>query len=137
MDETPNELICAERGRAGLVRLNRPKAVNALTPRDDQGLEAFTHACARNPHIYGIVMEAEGKGFCAGGDIRVIRDWSQNSPKEADRYYIEEYQHNWTLQCFRKPHVALINGSIQRGIPEYLNSYRTSGESLPPKVKCA
>jgi enoyl-CoA hydratase len=132
MDEAPNELICAERGRAGLVRLNRPKALNALTLGMIRGLEAFTHGCAKNPHIYGIVMEAEGKGFCAGGDIRVIRDWSQNSPKEADRYYIDEYQHNWTLQCFRKPHVALINGVTMGGgvgICLY-GTHRVAGENI-------
>ena len=132
MDEAPNELICAERDRAGLIRLNRPKTLNALTLGMIRGLETFTHACARNPHIYGIVMEAEGKGFCAGGDIRTVSDWGQNSPKEADQYYIEEYQHNWTLQCFRKPHVALINGVTMGGgvgICLY-GTHRVAGEDI-------
>ncbi len=132
MDEAPNELICAERDRAGLIRLNRPKALNALTLGMIRGLETFTHACAKNPRLYGIVMEAEGKGFCAGGDIRVVRDWGQNSPAEADRYYVEEYQHNWTLQCFRKPHVALINGiTMGGGVGVCLyGSRRVAGENI-------
>jgi len=132
MDEAPNELICAERDRAGLIRLNRPKALNALTLGMIRGLETFTHACARNPQIYGIVMEAEGKAFCAGGDIRAVSDWGQNNPKEAERYYIEEYQHNWTLQCFRKPHVALINGLTMGGgvgICLY-GTHRVAGEDI-------
>lgn len=132
MDEAPNELICAERDRAGLIRLNRPKALNALTLGMIRGLEAFTHACAKNPHIYGIVMEAEGKGFCAGGDIRTVSEWGRNSPGEADQFYIEEYQHNWTLQCFRKPHVALIDGITMGGgvgICLY-GTHRVAGENI-------
>jgi enoyl-CoA hydratase len=132
MEEAPKDIICAEQGRAGLIRLTRPKALNALTIGMIGELEAFTHRCAKNPHIYGIVMEAEGKGFCAGGDIRAVRDWSLNSPEEADRYYIEEYQHNWTLQCFRKPHVALIDGITMgggAGICLY-GTHRVAGEAM-------
>ena len=129
MDEN---VICAELGRAGLIRLNRPKALNALTPGMIRALEAFTQSCARNPHIYGIVMEAEGKGFCAGGDIRAVRDWSLNAPETADLFYREEYQHNWTLQCFRKPHVALIDGALMGGgvgISLY-GTHRVAGEAI-------
>ena len=132
MDEAPNEVICSQRDRAGLIRLNRPKALNALTLGMIRGLETFTHACAKNPHIYGIVMEAEGKGFCAGGDIRTVSDWGRNSPGEADQFYIEEYQHNWTLQCFRKPHVALINGiTMGGGVGVCLyGTHRVAGENI-------
>ncbi len=132
MDEAPKETICAEQGRAGLVRLTRPRALNALTLGMIRELEAFMHGCAKNPHIYGIVLEAEGKGFCAGGDIRAVRDWSLNSPAEAARYYAEEYQHNWTLQCFRKPHVALMNGITMGGgvgICLY-GTHRIAGENV-------
>ncbi len=133
MDQAPDdEIICAESGRAGLVRLNRPKALNALTIEMIRGLEAFTHRCARNPHIYGIVMEGEGKAFCAGGDIRAVRDLSLNSPQEANRYYTEEYQHNWTLECFRKPHVALIGGVVMGGgvgVCLY-GTHRVAGENI-------
>ncbi len=133
MEQAPNDdLICAQNGRAGLIRLNRPKALNALTIEMIRGLEAFTHRCAGNPHIYGIVMEGEGKAFCAGGDIRTICDWSQNNPAEANRYYTEEYQHNWTLECFRKPHVALINGVVMGGgvgVSLY-GTHRVAGEAI-------
>jgi enoyl-CoA hydratase len=132
MDQAPNEIILAEQGRAGLVRLNRPKALNAVTLGMIGALEPFYHRCAKNPHIYGIVMEAEGKAFSAGGDIRAIRDWSQTDPEEADRYYAEEYQHNWTLECFRKPHVALIDGVTMGGgigISLY-GTHRAAGENM-------
>ena len=132
MDEAPNEITCQEQGRAGVVRLTRVKDLNALTLGMIRALEAFKHACAKNPHIYGIVQEAEGKGFCAGGDIRLIRNLVEDRPAEADRYYAEEYQHNWTLQCFRKPHVSLMNGVTMGGgvgISLY-GTHRVAGETL-------
>jgi enoyl-CoA hydratase len=127
-----DEITCEEQGRAGLVRLTRPKELNALTLDMIRALEAFKHRCAKNPHIYGIVQEAEGKGFCAGGDIRLIRKLAQGQPEEADRYYAVEYQHNWTLQCFRKPHISLMNGITMgggAGISLY-GTHRVAGENL-------
>ncbi len=132
MDQAPNEITCQEQGRAGVVRLTRTRELNALTLGMIRVLEAFKHRCARNPHIYGIVLEAEGKGFCAGGDIRLIRNLVQDRPAEADRYYAEEYQHNWTLQCFRKPHVSLMNGVTMGGgvgISLY-GTHRIAGENI-------
>jgi enoyl-CoA hydratase len=132
MDEAETGVSCAEEGRAGLIRLARPRALNALTLDMIRKLEVFTHACAENPRISGILMEAEGKAFCAGGDIRSIRDWVLSSSAEADRYYREEYQHNWTLQCFRKPHVALINGIVMGGGVGVclFGSHRVAGENI-------
>lgn len=132
MTETEKEIVLEERGRAGLIRLNRPKALNAVTLGMVRELEAFYHRCAKNPDIYGFVMEAEGKAFSAGGDIRAILDWARNDPAQADRYYAEEYQHNWTLQRLRKPHLALIDGVMMGGgigISLY-GTHRIAGENL-------
>jgi enoyl-CoA hydratase len=132
MERAFDGIIIALDGRAGLVQLNRPKALNAVTSEMIAGLEAFYHRCAKDPHIYGIVMEAAGKAFSAGGDIRTIRDWIQNDLPRADRFYAEEYQHNWSLQCFRKPHVALMNGVVMGGgvgISIY-GTHRVAGENM-------
>ena len=85
MGGSPDEITCKEQGRAGLVRLTRTKELNALTFGMIRALEAFSHQCANDPHVYGIVQEAEGKGFCAGGDIRLIRDLVEDRPEEAAR----------------------------------------------------
>ena len=132
MDEAPNEITCKEQGRAGVVRLTRVKELNALTLGMIRALEAFKHACAKNPHIYGIVQEAEGKGFCAGGDIRLIRDPGPGPAGGGGPLLCREYQHNWTLQCFRKPHVSLMNGITMGGgvgISLY-GTHRVAGESI-------
>ncbi len=126
------ELVTEVKGRAGIVHLTRPKAFNAVTWGMIGALEPFYHRCAKDPHIYGIVMSAEGKAFSAGGDIRALRDWGQSNPSEADRFYADEYQHNWTLQCLRKPHVALMNGIVMgggAGISLY-GTHRVAGENM-------
>jgi enoyl-CoA hydratase len=132
MDEAGNEIVTAIENRAALVRLNRPKALNAVTLDMIHGLSALYHRCAKDPHIYGVVMEAEGKAFSAGGDIRTIRDWIQNDLAQADKFYAEEYQHNWLLQCFRKRHVALMNGVTMGGGVgiSIFGTHRAAGEAM-------
>ncbi len=132
MQEAGNDIVTAIEGRAALVRLNRPKALNAVTLEMIHALEALCHACAKDLHIYGIVMEAEGKAFSAGGDIRTIRELIQNDLAQADRYYAEEYQHNWSLQCFRKRHVALMNGVAMGGGVgiSIFGTHRVAGENM-------
>ncbi len=124
MTEPSPEVVVQENGRAGVVTLNRPRALNAVTLGMVRALESFYHRCAKNPHIYGIVISGEGKAFSAGGDIRALYEWARTEPEAAARYYAEEYQHNWTLECFRKPHVALIDGIVMGG-----GIHRVAGEN--------
>jgi enoyl-CoA hydratase len=113
--ELEPDILFSEQGRAALITLNRPKALNALTLGMIRDLEAFYHKCARAPQIYGIVMEGTGRAFCSGGDIRYIYDVGRDDFDAALRFYTEEYQHNWTLECFIKPNVALIDGIVMGG----------------------
>ncbi len=125
------EIILAERGRAGFARLNRPRALNALTLDMIGKLEAFYHRCAKAPHIYGIVLEGDDRAFCSGGDIRYVYEIGRNRPDEATRFYAEEYQHNWTLECFTKPSIALINGIVMGGGvgTSLYGTHRVAGEN--------
>jgi len=132
MDQAGNDIVTAIEGRAAIVRLNRPKALNAVTSEMIRALEALYHRFAKDPNIYAIVMEAEGKAFSAGGDIRTIRDWILNDLPQADRFYAEEYQHNWSLQCLRKRHVALMNGIAMGGGVgiSLFGTHRIAGENM-------
>ena len=115
MDHAEDDILISVEGRAALAKLNRPKALNSVTPAIISALEALFHRCAKNPHIYGVLLEAEGKAFSAGGDIRTLRSWIATDVPRADRFYAEEYQHNWSLECFRKPQIALMNGVTMGG----------------------
>jgi enoyl-CoA hydratase len=132
MSEASNEIVTTMEGRAAIVRLNRPKALNAVTLEMIHGLSALYHRCAKDPHIYGVVMEAEGKAFSAGGDIRTIHGLIQNDLARAGTFYAEEYQHNWLLQCFRKRHVALMNGVTMGGGVgiSIFGTHRVAGENM-------
>jgi len=127
-----DEVIAEQSGRAGLVRLNRPKALNSLSLPMIGALEAFLHKCAKNPDIYGVAIEGEGKAFCAGGDMRAIVGWGRDRHEDAAGFFAQEYQYNWTLESFRKPHVALIDGIVMGGGvgASIYGTHRVGGEGV-------
>ncbi len=111
------DILLEQNNRCGLITFNRPKALNALTYDMIAALEAQYIAWARDPQIYVVVMQASGgPGFCSGGDIRALYEWRQQDRLDTIlKLYGTEYQHNWTLDQFRKPHVALIDGIVMGG----------------------
>jgi len=114
--EPKQHVICREDNRAGVVILNRAKALNALSLAMIQEMETHFHAWAENPHIYGVIQRAHDDGaFCAGGDVKAIYNLRHEDRNAGIRFYREEYQHNWTLQRFIKPTVSLINGICMGG----------------------
>jgi enoyl-CoA hydratase len=127
------DVLVREEGRAGFLTLNRPGAMNALTPGMIATLEASYIKWASAAKVYGIVLEAApGRAFCGGGDIRSLVTLGQDNPEGALQFFRDEYQHNWTLQSFIKPSVALIDGIVMGGgvgISLY-GTHRVAGENL-------
>ena len=112
------ELLIREEGRAGILTLNRPKALNALTHAMIKAMEAHYLKWAAMPRIYGVVLEAApGRAFCGGGDLRMLVERVASGGEEgaATAFFRDEYQHNWTLECFTKPNVSLIDGIVMGG----------------------
>ncbi len=126
-------VVLEQRGRALLVTLNRASALNALNPEVIATLESALHRAAGTPRIYGIALQAEGRAFCAGGDLRAMYEWHEAGALDAaQRYLAQEYQHCWTLERFIKPHVALMNGPVMgggAGITLY-GTHRVAGEGF-------
>jgi enoyl-CoA hydratase len=123
-------LIGADRA-AGLVTLNRPAALNALTTAMRADIARAFPAWSRNPEIYAVVVSSAcERAFCAGGDLREMTDWGRNRRAEAVRSLAEEYALNWLLECFTKPTVSLIDGVVMGsgvGISLY-GTHRVAGE---------
>ena len=72
MSDEP-EILFEQRGVVGLVTLNRPKVLNALTYNMVKQLHPQLEAWAVDDGIKAVVIRASGeKAFCAGGDIRVL-----------------------------------------------------------------
>ena len=70
MDFGGGDQIRFERsGKAGIVTLTRPKALNALTRQMVNALSAALAAWEHDGGVEGVILKAEGRAFCAGGDI--------------------------------------------------------------------
>jgi enoyl-CoA hydratase len=131
MTEQP-EILCEARGAAGLVLLNRPHALNALTHGMVRTLAAALDDWERDPRITRIVIRgAGGRAFCAGGDIRAIYELCRAGRQdEALAFWRDEYTLNARIQAYPKPYVALIDGIVMGGgVGVSLHgSHRVAGE---------
>ena len=118
-------------GTAGIVTLDRPRALNALNTAMRAQIATAFAAWARDPQVYAAVIEsATERAFCAGGDVREMVDWGRTRPEDAYRSLAEEYGLNWQLDCFTKPTVSLIDGAVVGsgvGITLY-GTHRVAGE---------
>ncbi len=101
------ELIKVEqKGRVGLITLNRPKQLNALSPQLMQELGAALQAYDRDEAIGAIVITGNDKAFAAGADIAAMKDYSYMDAYMAD-YITRDWEH---LRRIRKPVIAAVAG---------------------------
>ena len=106
-----------ENDRAGVVTLDRPDRLNALTRETFEALSANYQRWAPAPQIYGVVMQSSHPTvFCSGGDLKVLNALNQQGATEAIReFYRSAYSHVWVLEKFIRPNVPLINGLAYGG----------------------
>ena len=116
MDESV-EVLCEKQGEAGLITLNRPKALNALNLTMVREMRRALDAWAQDPAVTRIVVQGAGeKAFCAGGDIRQLtEDLRAGKRDEALAFWREEYQLNVAIKRYPKPYVSLIDGICMGG----------------------
>lgn len=111
------DIILEQKGRCGLVTLSRPRALNAVSYDMIALMEEHYIEWAGDADIYGIILQSsDPRAFCSGGDIKALYEWKKAG--QLDRIlklYTTEYQHNWTLDRFIKPHVALMDGYVFGG----------------------
>ncbi len=104
-------------GNAGIITLNRPRQLNALTADMVRAIAPQMELWRGDPLVTRILIEGTGpKAFCAGGDIRALYDQGragQLAPARA--FWREEYSLNHTLKTYPKPIVALIDGIVMGG----------------------
>ena len=114
MDEP--EVLFETRGRAGLITLNRPAALNALTLNMVREMQRTLDKWAGDPAVERVVIAGAGeKAFCAGGDIRALYDWGRAGDGQFLDFYREEYQLNITIKRFPKPYIAIMDGITMGG----------------------
>ncbi len=127
------DILFEQHNRCGVITLNRPRALNAMTYEMFALLDDHYKQWADDRHIYGVIIQsAGGRAFCSGGDIRALYEWWRAGDIGTIlKLYGTEYQHNWTLERFTKPHVALIDGIVMGGgvgVSLY-GTHRVAGEN--------
>jgi enoyl-CoA hydratase len=117
MNSGTADILFERRGAAGLVTINRPKALNAVSHGMVLALRAQLDAWADDPAITRVVITGGGeRAFSAGGDIRALYDLGKaGRHAEALQFWADEYPLNTLIKNYRKPYVALIDGIAMGG----------------------
>ncbi len=114
---TEPEILFERRSAAGVVTLNRPKALNAVSHAMVLAFHAQLKEWADDPAITRVVIIAAGeRAFSAGGDIRALYDLGKaGRHDEALKFWADEYPLNAAIKNYRKPYIALIDGIAMGG----------------------
>ena len=118
---TTEQVLFDTAGPIGLITLNRPQALNALTLDMIRAIEPRLVEWAEDPEIRAVVVRGAGdRAYCAGGDLMAIYDAGpERAPLMADDpdsdFFRREYVLNWRIHHYPKPYVALIDGVTMGG----------------------
>lgn len=107
-----DEVLTAIEGRAGRIRLNRPRAIHALTTGMCSAMIVALQLWRDQATVEVVLIDhAEGRGFCAGGDVVQ----ASTDPVAARAFFHEEYRLNHLLFTYAKPTVAFMDGVTMGG----------------------
>ena len=114
---TDPSVVATIDGRTGRMLLNRPQALNALDHDMILALRAALAEWQDAPRVHAVVIDsASDRAFCAGGDIRAIRNHAlAGESDDVERFFAEEYALNAEIAAFPKPYIALIDGICMGG----------------------
>ena len=114
--ETEGDLIVRREGAAGIIRLNRPKAINAMTLEMSEGIDAALDRFESDPAVAVVILEGAGeRGLCAGGDIRGLYESSKAGGDLGKRFWRQEYVMNARIAKYPKPYIAFMDGLVMGG----------------------
>ena len=125
--EIKSEIIAERRGNAGLITLNRPKALNALSLGMVRELFATLLAWRDDPAVQLVAIRGSNKigrpgtqealfgGFCAGGDIRYFHQAVMAGDASLEDFFTEEYRLNHLIHTYPKPYIAFMDGIVMGG----------------------
>ncbi len=125
-----SDLLTRIEGHAGIISLNRPSTIHALTLEMVHAMTEALLAWKKSRKVKCVIIDhAEGRGFCAGGDIAFLRESALNDDGISGRqFFHDEYQLNHLLFTYPKPVIAFIDGITMGG---------GVGISLPARYRVA
>lgn len=111
----PLELKIEVEGRVGVLTMNRPDKLNALTTSMNEKAEAALKEFAANPDIGAVVLTGGGRGFCAGGDVSAMQRGDEigagdNTLEQKIDALRKRHQFSWLLHHMPKVTIAMVNG---------------------------
>lgn len=110
------DLIVRREGAAGVLRLNRPKALNALTLEMTREIVVALDAFEADPAVALVLLEGAGeRGLCAGGDIRGLYESARAHGDLGKVFWREEYILNARIASYPKPYIAYMDGLVMGG----------------------
>lgn len=125
--ENKSEIVIERSGSAGLITLNRPKALNALSLQMVRDLSAALTAWRDDPAVLLVAIRGSNKkgqpgtsealfgGFCAGGDIRFFHQAALAGDVSLEDFFTEEYTLNHLIHTYPKPFIAFMDGIVMGG----------------------
>ena len=100
----------------GRITLNRPKALHALNTAMCEGMIEALVTWSADPAVSLIMIDHSGeRGFCAGGDIRMLAESGAKDSVEARQFFHTEYRLNALLESYPKPTLAIMDGIVMGG----------------------
>ncbi len=121
------DVVTERRGNAGLITLNRPKALNALSLQMVRDLLGTLRAWQDDPEVRVVAIRGTNKtgrpgtpdslfgGFCAGGDIRFFHQAALAGDAALEDFFTDEYTLNHLIQTYSKPYIAFMDGVVMGG----------------------
>ncbi len=111
-----SEVLTYKEGFAGRLRLNRPKALHSLNRAMVNGMAAALNEWRDDPDVRIVLIDhAEGRGFCAGGDVVGISQNVDGHDAAARAFFFDEYRLNHLEYTYPKPGVAFMDGVTMGG----------------------
>ena len=119
-----SEVIATVDGHIGRLRLNRPKALHALTVTMCEAMLGALDGWVTDPAVELVLIDHApspdgdpklSRGFCAGGDIRMLAESGAGDGAAARAFFHTEYRLNHRLFSYAKPTVAVMDGITMGG----------------------
>ncbi|MGO4857183.1 enoyl-CoA hydratase/isomerase family protein [Arthrobacter sp. 2MCAF14] len=110
------EVLFEKHGHLGVITLNRPQAVNALTAGMVHAMLEQLTAWADDDAVKTVLVHGAGdRGLCAGGDIVAIYDDILRHGDQTADFWAAEYRLNSLIARYPKPYVAFMDGLVLGG----------------------
>ena len=111
-----DDVLTFVEGGVGRIRLNRPKAIHALTTQMCEVMSAALLKWMHDPAVEIVIIDhAEGRGFCAGGDVVMLARSGSEDASDAKHFFFAEYRLNHLLFSYPKPTIAIMDGITMGG----------------------